>query len=101
VGFEDARAVPGMVASIQTFGSFANFHPHLHALARDRILDRFRNVLLDSHSVRIVPGCDRHHCLVGPGPSGQSFCNLPVGPDNLCYSGQLVMDLAGWLLDQD
>ena len=30
---EDRTVVPGFVASIQTFGSFAaNFHPHIHAL---------------------------------------------------------------------
>jgi hypothetical protein len=38
VGFEDARAVPGMVASIQTFGSFANFHPHIHALVTNGVV---------------------------------------------------------------
>ena len=32
----DAR--PGMVASIQTFGSFANFNPHIHALVTDGLL---------------------------------------------------------------
>jgi hypothetical protein len=32
---DDPAAVPGVVISIQTFGSFANFHPHLHALATD------------------------------------------------------------------
>jgi hypothetical protein len=26
------RGAPGMVAAIQTFGSYANFHPHIHAL---------------------------------------------------------------------
>lgn len=31
-------AVPGFVASLQTFGSFANFHPHLHAPATDGLL---------------------------------------------------------------
>ena len=31
-------ALPGMVVSIQTFGSFANFHPHLHALITDGAL---------------------------------------------------------------
>jgi hypothetical protein len=39
-GFEDARAVPGMVASIQTFGSYANFHPHIHALVTNGVLNR-------------------------------------------------------------
>lgn len=33
--FDDSTVVPGVVISIQTFGSFANFHPHLHALATD------------------------------------------------------------------
>ena len=32
-------AIPGMVASIQTFGSYAaNFHPHVHALVTDGLL---------------------------------------------------------------
>jgi hypothetical protein len=39
-GFEDARAVPGMVASIQTFGSFANFHPHIHTLVSNGVVNR-------------------------------------------------------------
>jgi hypothetical protein len=30
--------VPGFVASIQTFGSGANFHPHVHALVSDGLL---------------------------------------------------------------
>jgi len=29
---DDPQALPGVVASVQTFGSFANFHPHIHAL---------------------------------------------------------------------
>ena len=39
-GFEDAGAVPGMVASIQTFGSYANFHPHIHALVTNGVMTR-------------------------------------------------------------
>jgi hypothetical protein len=31
------HAVPGVVASIQTFGSFANFHPHIHALVTEGV----------------------------------------------------------------
>jgi len=31
------RAVPGVVASIQTFGSYANFHPHIHALVTEGV----------------------------------------------------------------
>ncbi len=31
------QAVPGVVASIQTFGSFANFHPHIHALVAEGV----------------------------------------------------------------
>ena len=32
-GFGDPKAVPGMVSSIQTFGSYAaNFHPHVHCV---------------------------------------------------------------------
>ena len=31
-------ALPGMVASIQTFGSALNFHPHMHALVTDDLL---------------------------------------------------------------
>jgi hypothetical protein len=34
------RALPGMVSSIQTFGSFANFHPHIHALVTDGLIER-------------------------------------------------------------
>ena len=26
---------PGMVVCVQTFGNFANFHPHLHVLVTD------------------------------------------------------------------
>ena len=40
-------AVPGMVASIQTFGSFANVHPHIHALVTEGVFLRdgtFREV---------------------------------------------------------
>ena len=33
---EDRQAIPGFVASIQTFGSYAaNFHPHIHALVTE------------------------------------------------------------------
>ncbi len=32
-----SHAVPGVVASIQTFGSFANFHPHIHALVAEGV----------------------------------------------------------------
>ena len=38
---EDRTVVPGFVASIQTFGSFAaNFHPHIHALATQGAFQR-------------------------------------------------------------
>ena len=33
-------AVPGVVASIQTFGSYANFHPHIHALVTEGTFER-------------------------------------------------------------
>ena len=33
-------AAPGMIASIQTFGSFANFHPHVHALVTDGVVTK-------------------------------------------------------------
>ena len=33
-------AVPGVVASIQTFGSYANFHPHVHALVTEGVFAR-------------------------------------------------------------
>ena len=39
-GFEDRHARPGMVISIQTFGSYANWHPHLHALVTNGVLTR-------------------------------------------------------------
>ena len=39
-GFGERGAVPGMVASIQTFGSYANFHPHIHALVTDGVMTR-------------------------------------------------------------
>ena len=34
------QALPGMVSSIQSFGSFANFHPHIHALVTDGLVER-------------------------------------------------------------
>jgi len=37
-GFGERGAVPGMVASIQTFGSYANFHPHIHALVTNGVV---------------------------------------------------------------
>jgi len=38
---EDRRAIPGFVASIQTFGSYAaNFHPHVHALVTEGAFSR-------------------------------------------------------------
>ena len=33
-------ALPGVVASIQTFGSFGNWHPHVHALVTDGLIER-------------------------------------------------------------
>jgi Putative transposase/Transposase zinc-binding domain len=39
-GFEDRHALPGLVISIQTFGSFANWHPHLHAMATNGVMTR-------------------------------------------------------------
>jgi hypothetical protein len=33
-------AVPGVVASIQTFGSYANFHPHVHAIVTEGVFER-------------------------------------------------------------
>lgn len=33
----ERQAVPGMVTSIQTFGSYMNFHPHIHALVSDSV----------------------------------------------------------------
>jgi hypothetical protein len=36
--FRRADAVPGMIVSIQTFGSYANFHPHVHALVTDGVV---------------------------------------------------------------
>jgi len=33
-------AVPGVVASIQTFGSYANFHPHLHVIVTEGLFSR-------------------------------------------------------------
>ena len=40
MGFGARGAVPGMVASIQTFGSYANFHPHIHALVTNGVVTR-------------------------------------------------------------
>ena len=37
---DDRDAVPGFVSSIQTFGSYANFHPHVHALMTEAVRDR-------------------------------------------------------------
>ena len=37
-GFGVRGAVPGMMASIQTFGSYANFHPHIHALVTNGVM---------------------------------------------------------------
>ena len=39
-GFGDRHAVPGMAASIQTFGSYANWHPHVHAVVTDGVMTR-------------------------------------------------------------
>ncbi|MDA1195326.1 MAG: transposase [Planctomycetota bacterium] len=33
-------ALPGTVASIQTFGSYGNWHPHIHALVTDGLIER-------------------------------------------------------------
>jgi hypothetical protein len=33
-------ALPGMVASIQTFGGALNFHPHVHALVTEGVLEK-------------------------------------------------------------
>jgi hypothetical protein len=33
-------ALPGMAASIQTFGSFGNWNPHIHALVTDGLVER-------------------------------------------------------------
>ena len=38
--FDRPDALPGMVASIQTFGSALNFHPHVHALVTDGVLEK-------------------------------------------------------------
>jgi len=38
--FDRRDALPGMVASIQTFGSALNFHPHVHALVTDGVLEK-------------------------------------------------------------
>ena len=35
VGRRDA--VPGFVARVQTFGSYANFHPHVHAVVTEGV----------------------------------------------------------------
>jgi hypothetical protein len=37
-GFGVRGARPGMVASIQTFGSYVNFHPHVHAVVTDGVM---------------------------------------------------------------
>ena len=37
--FDRRAALPGMVASIQTFGSALNFNPHVHALVTDGVLE--------------------------------------------------------------
>ena len=34
------KALPGMVSSIQTFGSFANFQPHIHAIVTAGLVAR-------------------------------------------------------------
>ncbi len=39
-GLADRHAVPGMVASIQTWGDLANWQPHIHALATAGVVDR-------------------------------------------------------------
>jgi len=38
--FSRRDALPGMVASIQTFGSALNFHPHVHALVTEGVLEK-------------------------------------------------------------
>ena len=56
--------VPGVVASLQTFGSYgANFHPHLHAIATEGVITcdgRFHPVKVvtrstASHAGPVVP----------------------------------------------
>jgi transposase-like zinc-binding protein/putative transposase len=37
VTFREPDVAPGAVASIQTFGSLANFHPHLHLVVTDGV----------------------------------------------------------------
>ena len=39
-GLADPRGVPGMVASVQTFGDLANWQPHIHALVTPGVVDR-------------------------------------------------------------
>jgi hypothetical protein len=34
----EPRGVPGVVASLQTFGSFANFHPHVHIICTEGVV---------------------------------------------------------------
>jgi hypothetical protein len=36
----EPKGVPGAVASLQTFGSFANFHPHLHVLVTEGVFTK-------------------------------------------------------------
>ena len=37
--FDRRDALPGMVASIQTFGSALNFNPHVHTLVTEGVLE--------------------------------------------------------------
>ena len=39
-GLADRHAVPGMIASIQTWGDLANWQPHIHALVTAGVVDR-------------------------------------------------------------
>jgi hypothetical protein len=47
--FGEAEVVPGVVASIQTFGSRVNWHPHLHLLVTDGAFRRDGAFLSRAH----------------------------------------------------
>ena len=56
-------ALPGMAASIQTFGSFGNWNPHVHALVTDGLIERgggflplgaFPTAVIEEHFRRLV-----------------------------------------------
>lgn len=94
-------AVPGFLASLQTFGSFSNFHPHLHALATDGLLapggkfvplpdldtsvltEVFRRLVLDRlHEANRLSDRFRESLLSWVHPGFSVFAGPAISPDD-------------------